>query len=510
MERFGAGPGPSAAARSTVTQPVSGPPPLPARVGRPTSNGKSQFLRLEQPVVESVLPAQHLARQGCTYTVPFTFVVPAQLLPSACEHVVENAAVRDAHLLLPPSFGDPAAVGAEGGTGGSSDDLAPDMTRISYAVHARLLCRTEPAAGRRSPPLVLGEAVRPVAVVPAVPAAPPALVAATSRDFVLCREKMLRRGWLACRRLGRLTVRADQPPPLPTHPLPQTQARSGADAPPSTAVALTISFVPHEPHTPPPPLLRLAARLHSATFFSTTRMTYLPTVARSRPDPCVGNYSHAAALSSRCLAGVAWERVAPASGPGPIEYVATVRAPISAPKGKRLVPSFASCYAARAYTVELTLSVCTGGTAGKSSCSLRPLRLPLQVSCPLPGTAACGNPWKLADYDVDVDVGEYFTPRSVGSRGEGTSSGSGRYNGNGSGDIGNGSGSASGSGSGSGNGSGGSRDSGYSVSGSDGSRESGSGASGGSGGSGGSGSTVGRGPPPGYSLSGDSRPRAGS
>src|SRR5687768_2124494 len=89
------------------------------------------FLRLYQPLDDSLYPQPRIAETGRTYRFPFTFVVPDQLLPQACSHDTLNPQVKRAHLQPPPSLGDPMLAG-DGKT--LLDDMSPDMTKISYVV----------------------------------------------------------------------------------------------------------------------------------------------------------------------------------------------------------------------------------------------------------------------------------------------------------------------------------------------------------------------------------------
>ena len=63
---------------------------------------KQPFLELYQPI-----PLPSIENEG-PHAVPFTFIVPEQLLPSSYGHEYRESLVKDSHLRLPPSLGDSA------------------------------------------------------------------------------------------------------------------------------------------------------------------------------------------------------------------------------------------------------------------------------------------------------------------------------------------------------------------------------------------------------------------
>jgi hypothetical protein len=374
MERFGGSPATSG--RSTISQTVSSSKAGTSAVPFLTTK---QFLRLVQPIDETTLPIPRLASKGQTYTFPFTFVIPQSLLPTACTHTTENQAVKYAHLRLPPSLGDPSVLSQD------KDDLAPDMTRISYAIRVRV-ARMRDADGKT---VVLADSSRKIAVSPEFPDEPPVHIENKSKDFVLRKEKDLRKGLLG-RKIGRICVFAEQPQPLRLAP--------NSPCPPSTTVPVSLTFTPANSEIPPPGLSNLTAKLKTSTYFSTTRATYIPTPSRATPDPSIGNYTESTLLSSRCISNVKWENNSSSSKP---VYAAQVVVPITVPKCKHLVPSFSTCFVNRSYILDLSVSVCT---SNHNQTSLN-LKLPLQISQPSKDALEYAN--------TDTGIGEFFTPRII-------------------------------------------------------------------------------------------------
>ena len=98
------------------------------------------FLKLNMPVPASAYSTDDTddTSEENTYDlipgqplrIPFHFVVPARLLPVACNHEVESQPIQEAHLQPPPSLG---------GFILPRDDLAPEMASVTYGVHAKLM-----------------------------------------------------------------------------------------------------------------------------------------------------------------------------------------------------------------------------------------------------------------------------------------------------------------------------------------------------------------------------------
>ncbi len=67
------------------------------------------------------------------FQLPFAFVVPGQLLPSAGQNEISTDNLRDNHLILPPCLGRPANIDtAEGLTEFLAFDMTPEMAQIVY------------------------------------------------------------------------------------------------------------------------------------------------------------------------------------------------------------------------------------------------------------------------------------------------------------------------------------------------------------------------------------------
>lgn len=373
MDRFGTAPGMSGRSTSKIT--VCTPLPNPD-----TTPNKLQFLRLSQPVDETMLQIPRIAEKGKKYTFPFTFVIPGRLPDSSCTHRVKNGAVREAHLRLPPSAGDPCFLGEDGCL---VDDLFPDMARISYYVRVKILR----GCGSDGRVIALADSSRKVRVTPNVEEVPPIHVEDHPGDYVLRAEKSIKKG-IFKGKLGRLTVEAEQPRDLGLGPCPA-----------STLVPVSLWFTVADESFEPPKLGTLTAKLRVLTFFSTSTINYIPGPSSRTHDALLGHYSVLLLLSSRYMGGVNWSKQ-PLQGP--TTYKATLLVPITVPKCKELVPSFMACLISRSYILDLSVAV----QASTYSCTSVLLKIPLQVSHP-------STPSPLAATSASANVDEFFTPRSA-------------------------------------------------------------------------------------------------
>lgn len=350
----------------------------------------------------SEFPSPRIFEAGKTYKFPFTFTVPAQLLPKACPHNVVSDHVRDCHLLLPPSLGDPDVAGF-----GSSllDDFAPEMSKITYGIKVRIVHRRG-ADGKLS---VLGEKVKKIRIKPAVEEQPP-LNIDDNYEFRPRQEKTVKKG-LFKGKLGTLTAQVMQPKPLRV-----PGARTSNNKPITTMAKLVVRFDPADETCPPPTLGSLKTKLKVSTYYASTPRKGLPTRDTLGFDLTQGVYSQTIPLSSLCIASAQWEKHTSASNPVRVPptrrdsgisdcstssnssnsitattteafdhdilppsstyiqgtfYTALILVPITLPSNKSFPPTFHSCLISRTYS--LTLHLCPRWTE-----CLR-LKVPFQI-----------------------------------------------------------------------------------------------------------------------------------
>lgn len=283
-----------------------------------------QFLRLSQPIDPRALPSPRVLQPDTPLILPFTFTIPSRLLPQTCTH-----SDMPAHLLLPPSLNSQVS---------RLDDSAPDMTHIQYSLTATLRSNTRST---------VATAYKPITIVPHMFEAPPLHISPAS-GYTLTSTRSVRR---ILKKLGNLTLTSSQPPPLR---LPAAQ----------TTLPLTLTFS-GERATAPPALTAASIALKTHTFYSTARMTTHPNRISVRNDLGIGCYTTTHHLSTRCLGNVAWKQDG-------CNWTVQMRLPIAAPEGVFLLPSFETCFVARAY--DLVVVVKAEGVRGGVK-----VRVPVQV-----------------------------------------------------------------------------------------------------------------------------------
>ncbi|KAL8688409.1 MAG: hypothetical protein Q9224_004892 [Gallowayella concinna] len=363
------------------------------------TEGFREIFRLTQPISEGTTSASGKMEAGKPLTVPFEFAVPIEALPKCCQHPVENEAVRRAHLQLPPTLGDPlTAVWGKS----MKDDMAPDMTIVSYSVRARLGSGYDDKNKRW---IWIADLSRKVRVVPAVPEHPPlAVLDGKQDDYKLRKEKSIKKGTFQ-KKFGTLVMESAQPPSLHLPPL-----RAENPCPVTTMAKIKLRFEPASAEDQPPKLSSLVSKLKVATFFATKPMRDIPSRSSEfHYSSDKGLYVESLLLSSRCVEAVAWAKhtspptsshqdlsrlsILDSSIPAPSEfyregqdyYTARILAPVTLPgivegdtNHKIFLPTFHTCLLARVYALDFHLT-CRTPSASITMPEMH-LKLPIQIS----------------------------------------------------------------------------------------------------------------------------------
>lgn len=376
------------------------------------------FLRLTMPIRESDYPQPRIAEAGRTYTFPFNFVVPDQLLPRSCSHACLSDHVHEAHLHLPPSMGRDLP---------GQDNLTPEMAKVTYAIKVKIVRNRE----RDGQEVVLVEGSKKIHIAPAVAEEPPKSVGHADKDYVLSKTKSLKKGMFSGK-LGKITVAAAQPnalvlpPPSSTSTLPAT-----------TMTTVHLRFDPHEASSQPPRLGGLTTKIKASTFYACRPDMEIPSHFSmvQQFESTRGVYDTTVPLSSRCVEAVTWEKHTPSPAyirrnsasstssdscsdsshtPDPKDnkpyYTAEILVPITLPSSKTWIPTFHSCIITRSYIIDLSLTIHTPGT-GVPASSVG-LHLPVQI-------AAMGNNARRATLTVEeaarelADAEEFLRPRVI-------------------------------------------------------------------------------------------------
>jgi hypothetical protein len=350
-----------------------------------------QFLKLQQPRLDRLYPAEGILKAGQPYEFPFLFVIPAHLLPKVCQHRVATPEVHEAHLQLPPSFGDKDVLGK----GEVIDDMVPDMASIRYGIFARITKKKE--QNGEAIKMSVATKVHRVRVMPAALEQPPLDVSQDSEQFVLRKEKTIKKGLLKGK-LGTLVMVASQPPSLRLSP------RSRSEEQATTMATIMLRFDPTDAASSPPRLSSLSNKLKVYTYYASTARNDYPRKANAGLDLSQGIYSDQVSLSARCVANTEWQKhdptrptnferrdstlsmssvVAPNDTPTPSAnyesgrpyYTTKLLVPITLPDTKTFVPTFHSCLVSRTYALKMELGLHAG--LGSSMT----LRVPFQISC---------------------------------------------------------------------------------------------------------------------------------
>jgi hypothetical protein len=366
--------------------------------GHSSSDAMHRFLGVAQPIPEEALPLPMVLQPGQTYSFPFSFVVPAQMLPRACSHSVNSQPVRDAHLQLPPSL-NPEATGMGFIFGGRMSDCV----KISYSIKARI-SRAHHSGGHK---IAIAEANRAVNIRPATEELPPLDVDAessASNVYCLRKESTIRRG-LTCTKQGRLSFTAAQPRSF------RLALESGGTAA-STYLRARLRFDPATDAAVPPRLGTLTSKLCATTHWATAVRHDFPGLQKKDVDRTRDEWTDMVPLASLSVENVEWTRHDP-SAPAPeqdhlrpasalssvsglsgdswqcghglpapsgayrdggVFYTAQVLVPLSLPEGKACLPTFHTCLASRTYALRIALSL------DRRMCSALELRVPVQVS----------------------------------------------------------------------------------------------------------------------------------
>lgn len=385
-----------------------------------------RFLTLRQPIENSCFPSAKIFEAGTTYRFPFTFNIPAQLLPKACTHNVVADHVRDTHLMLPPSFGDPDLSGF-----GSVllDDLAPEMSKIVYGVKVRIVQR-----GLSDNLLhLIGERLKKVRVKPAYEEQPPLNIDGNA-EYRPKQEKTIRKGLLKGK-LGTLTAQTMQPKPFNI-----PGARTIDNKPITTVAKLVLRFDPAEEGAKPPALSSLHTKLKVSTFYASSPRQNLPSRAQLAFDMSQGVYAESVALNSLCITKAKWEEHTAASNPVPecitrrdsgvsdcstasesanafaigilppsgnykngTFYTAQILVPVTLTDKKNFIPTFHSCLVSRMYTLGLQFTPQRGSKIS--------LKVPVQICADGSDTGIENARARSVEAVMYRETTDVFTPR---------------------------------------------------------------------------------------------------
>lgn len=397
-----------------------------------TMHGRTEathrFLKLIMPIASTDLPRDKVLQKGQTYKLPFTFVVPGHLLPRSCMHKCANSMVKETHLQLPPSMGDPDLSGFGPHL---LDDMAPEMVKISYSIRVRISKKRDDGADK-----LIDQEEKKLRIKPAFDELPPITIDLKNEEYCLQQEKTLKKGMLKGK-LGRLTIEAAQPK---SFRLP-CRATTKDEPPISTMAKMKLRFEPHDVQSCKPPKLgMLTSRLKVTSFFSSSPRVDFPTRSTSLTNMSQGYITETLPLSTRNVNVVEWTKhesrpanmarrdsaqgAARRTNSGSSSeseedtfisdkpyYTASILVPLSLPLTKNFIPTFHSCIASRTYTLALGLSISSKALLSSDLT----LKVPIQISSE--GSAGYDERRRQADADAvylaTQEVDEMFRPRNT-------------------------------------------------------------------------------------------------
>ncbi|KAK4555841.1 hypothetical protein LTR86_007061 [Recurvomyces mirabilis] len=385
-----------------------------------------QFLKLTQPDVAPQYPEDNIFRAGTAYEFPFVFVIPQQLLPRICQHKVQSSAVHDAHLLLPPSFGDRQ----QAKSAGIPDDLAPEMSSVRYGIFVKI-CNfkaTDDGLFKRDPITTRARRLR---IMPVVEEQPPLVVDDEESEYIMRKQKETKKGMFKGKN-GVLSMEAAQPASFSVRTKHDPEQRT------TSLATVMLRFDPVDRTAALPKLGNLVAKLKVSTYFASTARHHFPSKKNSAQDLSQGIHSEQMTLASRCMGNVEWTKVDPAKPsptdrrdsacsavetgnvPAPSEgytgqayYTARLLVPITLPANKTFVPTFHTCLISRVYQLKLELGL--SGIGQNIN-----LKVPIQISSENASIDAIqrrGSGDSITDEGEmeDDDVTDFFEPRSMRS-----------------------------------------------------------------------------------------------
>jgi hypothetical protein len=405
--------------------------------GHSSSDAIHRFLGVSQPIPEDALPLPMVLQPGQTYTFPFSFVVPPQMLPRACSHQVNSQPVRDAHLQLPPSLNQ------EGSTMGLIfGGRVSDSVKITYSIKARVSRQHQ--SGEKK--IAIAEANKTVNIRPVAEELPPLDVdveSSTSNLYCLRKESTIRRG-LTCTKQGRLSFTAAQPRSFRLGYEPGSASAS-------TYLRARLRFDPATDSAVPPRLGTLTSKLCATTHWATAVRHDFPGLQKKEAmDRTRDEWSDAVPLASLSVENVEWTKHDP-SAPAPehdhdhlrpasalssvsglsgdsslcghlaapsgayreggVFYTAQVLVPLSLPEGKACLPTFHACLVSRVYALKIALSL------DRRMCSALELLVPVQVSAA--GSENLAERLRQEELAAQAvgDAEQMFEPRLLSSAG---------------------------------------------------------------------------------------------
>lgn len=319
---------------------------------------RHRFLHMTQPLPLPTSRGSSPQGSAQVLQLPFFFIVPARLLPSACQHQVSTNHLRDSHLILPPSLGDPA-ITVDDNAAFSNFDMAPDMVQILYKLRFVVSSMREPGKYDRD---ILGEASKPIRLLPFIEQSPPMVVNHSDPEYCLGLQTLLRKSVFKPSKYGRVSVSAQEPRGV------KIQFDGVRFSSLQTSTILKLHFEALVTAAQPPKLDTLTTKLEAVTYYGSAPYSSRPARAEAIHDFQRSVYHETLKFPQRSLASVPWQ-------PENQSFYAQIVVPVCLPSNKLLVPTFESCFISRQYILLLSVTMQQSASGLKTM----KLRLPFQI-----------------------------------------------------------------------------------------------------------------------------------
>ena len=301
------------------------------------------------------------------------------------------------------------------------DDMAPEMSQISYILRAAVLKRSSTDQCTLK---TIANIAKKVRIIPTVEEEPPINV--VDHPYYCARkEKTIKRGFLRGK-LGRMVASASQPQPIRL--LPPTCEPTDTV---STMTTVQLRFDPVGDEQPPK-LGSMSSKIKASTFYSSGPWEDFPMQSGSTPFSQVGQglFTDSVPISNMCVGSAKWVKHStstecerrdsvqsmasdtsstPSTSASDTYYTASVVIPVNLPKNKTFIPTFHSCLISRTYSLDLSLTYHTPG-ANVLTPTIS-LRLPIQVITEPKYADSLKSEMGMVVTQEELD--EFFQPRSV-------------------------------------------------------------------------------------------------
>lgn len=349
-----------------------------------------EFISRRQPALDQHYPVDRTLRAGQTYVFPFHFAIPETIEADKCCHFVLNAALEEAHLRLPPTFGDRGVPSI----GRRASDNAPEGATVKYRIHAKIVQRSLEKEFWKD--LAVATSEHAIRLLPLARS-----VATHDLDQNLCKHLSVRHV-VHREYVGAIVASAQRLEDMELHISPNGVRHN--DRP--LSILIMLHYDGHHGTDyggEPPQLKKLSSKLKTYTCFSTKPYEDWPSISESKHDTSKALHGRTLELASRDTGNLHWHvdrsgsfassatssncaekplsLISADSSTGP-SYVAELLVPIELPKDRHVAPTFDSCLISHFHLLEISLSFGTG--SGGDTVKLRvPLRVTVSSTWPI-------------------------------------------------------------------------------------------------------------------------------